>query len=268
VTFSKQADNVESGAKNEDSEPNEKVEEEETAEKSEETAEKSEETAETSEETVEKSEEVKEAEDEVKEDEDADEELPPPSIFAKDFNWTTHAYDSKGISYTASCPQGGPGGLICCASCTAKYSDFLSTTTNDIEQKKAAKMGGEMTELLGFLSSAKKMISQSVRAARRKPPPIPRMNPISIANLVHPSSRTSADLEEQNYDVEGTSTELLGFLSSAKKMINESVEAAKRKATPIPRVDPKSISTLVDPSSLTSAILGEQNFDVVDSAEV
>lgn len=142
--------------------------------------------------TIERVEEVEEVE--VVEEE-AEEEFSTPSHFFKDFNFTPHTYDSKEPSCT------GPGGLICCESCTAQYSDFLSSTTRDIEQQKAAKIGGEMTELLGFLSSAKKLLGQSVRVARRKPVPMPRVNLKSIAALVDPSSETSANLEEQNDDV-------------------------------------------------------------------
>jgi hypothetical protein len=153
------------------------------------------------EDTIEKVEEAEEGE-EVGVKAEAEEEFPTPSLFAKDFNWTPHTFDSKELTFTARCPRGGPGGLMCCESCTAQYSDFLSFTTRDIEQQKAAKMGGEMTELLGFLSSAKKLLGQSVRVARRKPVPMPRVNLKSIAALVDPSSQTSADLEEQNDDVE------------------------------------------------------------------
>jgi hypothetical protein len=142
--------------------------------------------------------EAEEAEEEVLVEEEAEEVFPTPSHFFKDFNWTPHTYDSKEPSFTAGCPRGGPGGLICCESCAAQYSNFLSGTTRDIEQQKAAKMGGEMTELLGFLSNAKKLLGQSVRVARRKPVPMPRVN---LKALYDPSSQTSADPEEQNDDV-------------------------------------------------------------------
>jgi chemotaxis protein histidine kinase CheA len=145
--------------------------------------------------------EAEEAEEEVEVEEEVEEVFPTPSHFFKDFNWTPHMYDSKEPSFTAGCPRGGPGGLICCESCAAQYSNFLSGTTRDIEQQKAAKMGGEMTELLGFLSNAKKLLGQSVRVARRKPVPMPRVN---LKALYDPSTQTSADPEEQNDDVRDT----------------------------------------------------------------
>jgi hypothetical protein len=191
-------------------------------------------------------EEVKEAEEvdedaDVEEEEEAEEEFPTSHLFAKDFrdfNWTPHSYDSKELSFAAACPRGGPGGMICCESCTAQYSDYLSGTTGDIEQQKAAKMGGEMTELLGFLSSAKKILGQSVRVARRKPVPMPRVNLKSIAALVDPSSQPTPDLEELN---------------------GEDVED-------VPEL--KSVDALVDPSSQTSADNMEDLNDVEDIAEV
>jgi chemotaxis protein histidine kinase CheA len=140
--------------------------------------------------------EAEEAEEEVEVEEEAEEVFPTPSHFFRDFNWTPHTYDSK--DFTAGCPRGGPGGLICCESCATQYSNFLSGTTGDIEQQKAAKMGGEMTELLGFLSNAKKLLGQSVRVARRKPVPMPRVN---LKALYDPSSQTSAEPEEKNDDV-------------------------------------------------------------------
>jgi hypothetical protein len=191
-------------------------------------------------ETIEKVDEAEEAE-ELEVEEEAEEDFPPPSHFFKDFNWTPHTYDSKELSFAAGCPRGGPGGLICCESCTAQFSNFLSGTTRDIEQQKAAKMGGEMTELLGFLSSAKKLLGQSVRVARRKPVPMPRVNLKSIAALYDPNSQTPADLEEQNDDV-------------------ENVAEVRRKPVPMPRVN--------DPNSQTLADMEEQNDDVENVAEV
>jgi flagellar biosynthesis GTPase FlhF len=193
--------------------------------------------------------EAEEAEEEVEVEEEAEEDFLPPSQFFKDFNWTPHTYDSKELSFTTGCPRGGPGGLICCESCTAQYSNFLSGTTRDIEQQKAAKMGGEMTELLGFLSSAKKLLGQSVRVARRKPVPMPRVNLKSIAALCDPNSQTPADLENQNDDV-------------------ENFAEVRRKPVPMPRVNLESIAAIYDPNSRTSADLEKQNHGVENVAEV
>jgi hypothetical protein len=191
------------------------------------------------EEAIEKMKEAEEVEEDPDVEEEAEEEFPTAALFAKDFrdfNWTPHSYDSKELSFAAACPRGGPGGMICCESCTAQYSGYLSGTTADIEQQKAAKMGGEMTELLGFLSSAKKILGQSVRVARRKPVPMPRVNLKSIAALVDPSSQNIPDLEELNGDVDDVPEQ-------------------------------KSVDALVDPGSQTSADLEDLN-DVEDVAEV
>jgi hypothetical protein len=101
---------------------------------------------------------------------------PARSIFGRDVKWSAHPFDSADVSYDTSCPQGGPGGLICCTACMANYSKYLSTTYKDIEEQKTAKIGEELTELLQFTEDAKSRLSQTIRVARRKPVPVPGRN--------------------------------------------------------------------------------------------
>lgn len=80
---------------------------------------------------------------------------------------------NRRTSYADICPNGGPGGLICCTDCTSSYSKFLTFTFNDMQDQMTAKVANEMEQVLGFLESAKANLSHAVRAARRQNPPLP-----------------------------------------------------------------------------------------------
>ena len=56
------------------------------------------------------------------------------------------------------CPDGGPGGLICCSYCTAAYSRFLSNTAKEMEAQSVASAGQEVSELLDLLADAKQRL--------------------------------------------------------------------------------------------------------------
>jgi hypothetical protein len=56
------------------------------------------------------------------------------------------------------CPNGGPGGLICCSHCTASYSRSLSNTAKEMELQSIAKAGQEMNEILDLLADAKQRL--------------------------------------------------------------------------------------------------------------
>ncbi|KAL7468222.1 hypothetical protein ACHAXS_008449 [Conticribra weissflogii] len=56
------------------------------------------------------------------------------------------------------CSRGGPGGLICCASCAASYSRTLSNTAKEIEAQSVAKIGQEVNEILELLTDAKRRL--------------------------------------------------------------------------------------------------------------
>ena len=98
----------------------------------------------------------------------------PSSIvpFAKTHSWTPHLYDKPEISYSMMCPYGGPGGLICCETCAASYSGFLTKTGKDMERQHLAQLGSEVKELLEFTSHGKQILAQSVKVARRTPVPL------------------------------------------------------------------------------------------------
>lgn len=118
---------------------------------------------------------------------------PTIPIFARDFRWTPHIFDSKkssansgvaNISYDMLCPHGGPGGLVCCDSCTASYAKYLTKTVTDMETQKMQRAGDEVKELLDFTRQAKHRLTQTIRVARRKPVPIRCINSnLSVAHV-------------------------------------------------------------------------------------
>ena len=56
------------------------------------------------------------------------------------------------------CPDGGPGGLICCSYCTASYSRFLSNTAKEMEAQSVSRVGQEVSEILELLADAKQRL--------------------------------------------------------------------------------------------------------------
>lgn len=116
------------------------------------------------------------------------------SIFARDIRWTPHIFDSKEFSYKMLCPHGGPGGLICCDSCTMSYAKYLTKTHSDMETQKMAKVGEDVKELLDYTRDAKLKLSQTVKLARRKPVPIRRNPVIKAAHLPTTRRETPQDV--------------------------------------------------------------------------
>ena len=80
-------------------------------------------------------------------------------------------------SYKDMCPNGGPGGLICCEYCSNKYSSFLMQTVEDMEVQKRHKCGKEIKEILTFLQDGRDALELAMGVARTKVPPVPRPMP-------------------------------------------------------------------------------------------
>ena len=112
---------------------------------------------------------------------------PKMSIFARDFHWTPHVFDSKECFYNILCPHGGPGGLVCCASCTASYTKHLTKTAIDMETQKMQKVGDEVNELIEFTRSAKQTLAHTIKVARRKPVPT-RRNTVTRTDPSRPTT--------------------------------------------------------------------------------
>lgn len=105
---------------------------------------------------------------------------PVLAVFTPDIHWTPHTFDpppkklkQRLVRYNEICPSGGPGGLICCSTCAATYSRYLSSTLKSMTVQRTSKLAAETEELLGMLDVAKDRLAESVKGARKKPPPIP-----------------------------------------------------------------------------------------------
>ena len=140
---------------------------------------------------IQQQEEESEDEDSVDDEEsDSDNDAPPVddrvhpvlAVFTPDIHWTPHTFDpapkhlkQRLVRYNEICPNGGPGGLICCSTCSATYSGYLSSTLKSMTVQRTSKLAAETEELLGMLNAAKRRLADSVKGARKKPPPVPSM---------------------------------------------------------------------------------------------
>jgi hypothetical protein len=137
------------------------------------------------EEEVEESNEEENADDEdsANEKEDRDDRLHPVlAVFTPDIQWTPHTFDpapkhlkQRLVRYNEICPNKGPGGLICCSVCAATYSKYMSSTLKSMTVQRTSKLAAESEELLDMLTVAKSRLVESVKGARKKPPPVPSM---------------------------------------------------------------------------------------------
>ena len=98
-------------------------------------------------------------------------------VFLRDVEWEPHEFGPGGKSYGEICPNGGPGGLICCDFCTKAYCAYLTQTAQDIEVQKTCKAGKEVKEISDFLSESRQSLDRAVSAARQKVPPLPAKPP-------------------------------------------------------------------------------------------
>lgn len=93
-----------------------------------------------------------------------------PEMFRRDFEWTPHAVFRNG-EVPLSCPTGGPGGLICCEDCATAYADYLSSTYDELEQQKVAKVAAELDSITHFITLNQERLTESIKAAQGQPPP-------------------------------------------------------------------------------------------------
>jgi len=118
--------------------------------------------------------------------------LPPALIpFHGNINWVPHVFDNVDISLPMLCPHGGPGGLICCETCTANYSNYLTRTVKDAEMNRMETMGSEVKELLDLTRKAKMTVSESVKVARRTPVPLHGGNSTTKISAARATSKTN-----------------------------------------------------------------------------
>jgi NUMOD3 motif len=111
------------------------------------------------------------------------------SVFGRDISWTPHIlHGSQGVAhtnhpstaaappppppYTYMCPQGGPGGLICCSLCSTLYTQYLTRTVTELQEQKLQSVGREVRDLIHWTQGTRETLAQTIKAARRKPIPM------------------------------------------------------------------------------------------------
>ena len=116
-----------------------------------------------------------EAQEEKSHRDGADEESgkDPVGVFSKDIVWKPYSFGSDGQTYDQACPEGGPGGLICCETCSKQFSAYLRQTVKDVERQKTHKAGREVREIMKAIDEAKEKLDRAVIAAQKKIPPVP-----------------------------------------------------------------------------------------------
>jgi hypothetical protein len=89
-------------------------------------------------------------------------------LFTKEITWRPFAFTEKhgetdnDAPYHEACPNGGPGGMICCDACSQKYSLFLSQTMEDLETSRMRMETAEVKELMQLLEGSEKALAEAV----------------------------------------------------------------------------------------------------------
>jgi len=73
-----------------------------------------------------------------------------PKALRKEISWKEHLFDQQNGSYS-KCPIGGPGGLICCASCCASYNQYMNFTCTDFEDQTINIVSNEYSDIIDEL---------------------------------------------------------------------------------------------------------------------
>lgn len=105
-------------------------------------------------------------------------------VFGKEVVWAPFSFgevDNDGggskteqqqTVFGKACPNGGPGGLICCDFCAHVYGDYLNSTVQDMETQRTNHNGKEVKELLKFLKEGRTALSNAHDTAKTKIPPV------------------------------------------------------------------------------------------------
>ncbi len=126
------------------------------------------------------------------------------NVFSRDIAWSKFSFgddNDNRQSYDQVCPQGGPGGLICCDSCCKQYSSYLSKTVKDMEIQRTHKGGKEVKELLKFLHQGKKTLERAIGVAKKKVPPLP---PLGISPKEQQATQRKPDLLSVEWNLTST----------------------------------------------------------------
>ena len=79
---------------------------------------------------------------------------------------TTMEWETLEKPRIIGCPEGGPGGLICCASCALAYSSTLDNTTDEFDAQVIARIGEEVEDLRLLLEDAEKRLEKAIFVAQ------------------------------------------------------------------------------------------------------
>ena len=88
--------------------------------------------------------------------------------------------DEGDTEYGRACPDGGPGGLVCCESCSNKYSIFLSQTSKDLQSQRVRNTSREVKRLMDIITNKQKDLEMSLRKARVEIPGRSVTNPMDV----------------------------------------------------------------------------------------
>jgi hypothetical protein len=111
-------------------------------------------------------------------------------VFSRDIAWTPFSFGDDAKDSNQVCPEGGPGGLICCEFCSKSYSSYLSQTVKDMEIQRTHKAGKEVKELLKFIDQGRKTLERAYDVAKKKVPPVPP--PTRNVETTKPQTRKSS----------------------------------------------------------------------------
>jgi hypothetical protein len=87
------------------------------------------------------------------------------TLFPKEITWRSFSFsDDQGLSssYTEICPLLGPGGLICCETCSQKYSSYLTQTMEDLESQRIQREIEEVKEAMQLLEGSQKDLGKTL----------------------------------------------------------------------------------------------------------
>jgi hypothetical protein len=104
------------------------------------------------------------------------------------------------------CPNGGPGGLICCRLCTRSYASFMAETLHEMEREKNANLVEERNEVVELLRQTKNNLAVSLQAAKRTvpPPPLSPVLPPPFSKQNEAQHQQQQDRHQQTKAVSGT----------------------------------------------------------------
>ena len=117
---------------------------------------------------------------------------PPPSrlpTYGWNMEWTEQEFDST----PPSCPNGGPSGLICCETCSAAYSQYMTQTVEDMETRRMESVSNQVEELLGYIEETRMQLLVTTQAAQKMaPPPLPAPTTAKRTKFVRSNPAESA----------------------------------------------------------------------------